>query len=236
MSVVHSSAFDRYVSADEETCFPWKRSSKRHGAVNVAKLMVPSKARNEYEKACEAFNKGKLDDAERHARNATQKFQTYSAAWVMLGLVLEQQHRSEEAREACSHAAAIDPKYLPAYLCATEISVRNREWGQVLNSAEQALALNSEPDPYAYYYLAKAFLYTNHVAEAKKSALQALQLEEDYDEPSLFFLLAQIYGREGESANAIAQLKEFLKHPTDLQRENSAKRFLGELESQQSGK
>jgi tetratricopeptide (TPR) repeat protein len=236
LMIARNSKFDAYVSADEEMCFPWKRPAERSRTVSVARLKVPSKARDEYDKACDAFQKGSLDQAEQHARDAIRKSQGYPAAWVMLGLVLEQQHRSEEAREACSHAAKIEAKYLPAYLCAAEISVRKRAWEQALNSAEMALALSPEPDPYAYYYRAKAYLYTNQVAEAKKSALQALQLEVNHDEPSLFLLLAQIYAREGDTADAIAQLKEFLKCPTDPQHESAAKQFLADLESQVAAK
>lgn len=236
MSVVHDSTFDLSVSADEETCFPWKRPAERPTTVSVARLKVPSKARDEYDEACEAFSKSKPDQAEEHARSAIQKSQGYPAAWVLLGLVLEQQQKSGQAREACSHAATIDAKYLPAYLCAAEIATRSRDWDRVRNSAEIALSLDPEPDLYAYYYEAKAYLYTNHVSEAKKSALQALHLEANQDEPSLFFLLAQIYGREGDTADAIAQLKEFLRRPTDLPAENAAKRFLAELESQRPKK
>ncbi len=232
MSVVRDSPFDTYVSSDEETCFPWKGLTGRSRTVSVARLKIPSKARDEYDKACDAFSKSRFDRAEEHARNAIQKSQGYPAAWVLLGLVLEQQRKSGQAREACSRAVTIDAKYLPAYLCAAEISARSRDWDRVLNSAEIALSLDPTPDLYAYYYEAKAYLYTNHLSEAKKSALQALQLEANQDEPSLLFLLAQIYEREGDNADAIAQLKEFLRRPTDLPRENAAKRFLAELESQ----
>jgi predicted Zn-dependent protease len=236
VNVVHNSTFNTNPTADEDTCFPWKLTAMRSNTVSVARLKVPSNARIEYEKACDASNKNKFDEAEQHARNAMDKFQDYSAAWVMLGVILVQQHKAQEARDACSHATAIDATYLPAYLCAAEISARNREWQQALNAADLALALNSQGDPYAYYYRAMAFLHMDNPVEAKKNALQALEIEVNRDEPSFYFLLAQIYVREGDSANAIAQLQQFLKHPTNQQQEGAAKRFLAKLESQQSAK
>jgi tetratricopeptide (TPR) repeat protein len=236
VNVVRNSTFDNNPTADENRCFPWNLTAVRSTTVSVTRLRVPSNARIEYEKACDASNKNKFEEAEQHARSAINKFQDYSAAWVMLGVILEEQHKEQEARDACSHAAAIDATYLPANLCAAEVSARNREWEQVLNAADLALGLKSEGDPYAYYYRAMACLHLNNPVEAKKSALQAVEIDVNHNEPSFYLLLAQIYEREGDSANAIAQLQQFLKHPTDRQQEDAAKRFLANLESQQSTK
>jgi len=236
VNVIHNSTFNASPTADEETCFPWKLAAVRSTTVSVTRLKIPSNAKIEYEKACDASNKNKFEEAEQHARTATDKFQDYSAAWVMLGVIFEEQHKAQEARDACSHATAIDATYLPAYLCAAEVSARIREWEQVLNAADLALSLKSEGDPYAYYYRSIAYLHLNNPVEAKKSALQAVEIDVNHNEPSLYLLLAQIYDREGDSANAIAQLQQFLKHSTDRQQEDAAKRFLAKLESQQSTK
>jgi Tfp pilus assembly protein PilF len=235
MNVVRST-FDSNPTADEEKCFPWNLAAVRSTTVSVARLKVSSNARIEYEKACDAFNKNKFAEAELHARSAIDKFPNYSAAWVMLGVILEEQRKAPEARDSCSHAAAIDATYLPAYLCSAEISARSREWEQVLNAADLALSLNSEGDPYAYYYRAVAYLYTNHPVEAKKSALQAVEIDVTHSEPSFYLLLAQIYQREGDDASATAQLQQLLKHPTDRQQEDAARRLLAKLELQQSTK
>lgn len=236
MSVVPNATFDGNTTVDEESCFPWKLSGAQPATVTVTRLKAPSKAIGEYEKACDASNKNKFTEAEQHVRSAIETFQDYSAAWVMLGVILEEQHRSQEARDACTHAAGIDATYLPAYLCAAEVSARSRQWEQVLDSADLAVGLQSEGDPYAYYYRAMAYLHMNNLVEAKKSALRALDIDVNHDDPSLYFLLALIYQREGDTPNAIAQLQQFLKHPSDRQREDAAKQLLAKLESQQSSK
>jgi predicted Zn-dependent protease len=236
VNVVKNSTFNSNPTTVEESCFPWKMAAGRPTVVSVTSLKVPSNARVEFEKACDTSNKNKFEDAEQHARSAIDKFQDYLAAWMMLGVILEEQHKAQGAREACSHAAAIDATYLPAYLCAAEVSARNREWEQALNAADLALGLKSEADPYGYYYRAKAYLHMNNPVEAKKSALQAVEIDVNHSEPSFYLLLAQIYEREGDSANAIAQLQQFLKHTSDRQQEDAAKQFLAKLESQQSTK
>src|ERR1700733_4354338 len=80
-------------NADEEKCFPWNLSDVHATTVSVTRLKIPPTARAEYEKACDAFNKDKLKEAEQHSRAAIDKFQDYSAGWVMLGVILEAQHR-----------------------------------------------------------------------------------------------------------------------------------------------
>jgi tetratricopeptide (TPR) repeat protein len=220
----------------DEICLPWNVSEGRDSVVSVTRLKVPSNARSEYVRACEANNKNEFGDAEQHVRSAIDKFQTYSAAWVMLGMILEEQNKGQEALDACDHAIAIDSKYLPAYLCQAEFSARKREWEQVLNVANLALGLNPTGDGYAYYYRAAAYFHTKHLAEAKKSALKASEIDVNHNDVSLYFLLAQIYEAEGDKTEAEAQLRLILKRHTDPQREDAAKKFLAKLESQSDTK
>jgi len=216
----------------DENCLPWNVSGDRDAAISVTRLSVPSQARSEYEKACDSNNKSEFKDAELHVRGAIDKFQTYSAAWVMLGMVLEEQHNRQQARDACDHAMTIDSKYLPAYFCLAEFSARNREWEQVLNLANLALGLNSGGDGYAYYYRAAALFHMKNLVEAKKSALQASEIDVNHNDVPLYFLLAHIYEAEGDKIDAEAQLRLILKHHTDPQQEGAAKTFLAKLESQ----
>jgi tetratricopeptide (TPR) repeat protein len=233
---VNKSTVDTNPAANDEKCFPWNLSQVRVSAVSVTRLKVPSKARDQFEKACDAFNKNKFAEAEQHARSAIDKFTDYSAAWVMLGVILEEQNKGQEARDACSHAATIEATYLPAYLCSAELSARTREWDRVLSLSEIALGLKSEGDSFAYYYRAMAYLHLDNLVEAKKSALQAAGIDRNHDDPSLHLLLAEVYEREGDNANAVAQLQQFLKRPTDRHQEAVAKQFLAKLESLQATK
>jgi len=162
---------------------------------------------------------------------AFEKFQSYPAAWVMLGMILEEQHKRQEARDACDHAMTIDSKYLPAYLCQAEFSARNREWERVLNVANLTLGLNSAGDGYANYYRATSFFHMKNLVEAKKSALQASEIDVNHNNGPLYFLLAQIYEAEGDKTEAEAQIRLFLKYHTDPQQEVAAKQFLAKLES-----
>ncbi len=217
--------------ADDEKCFPWKISEAQAAAVSVARLQVPSKARSEFDKACEATIKNNFAQAEQHARNAIGKFQNYAAAWVELGLVLEGQQKPDAAYEACSHAVSMDSTYLAGYLCEAEFSVRNHEWKQVLDAASQAEGLNAEGDAYVFYYRAKAYLQLNNMAEARKNALQAERTDVKHSEPFINMVLAQIYEHDGDNMGAIAELQKLLKQHADPAQTMEAKAYLARLES-----
>ncbi len=190
------------VVENDEKCLPWNLSGPRDKPLTVTTLRVPSKARSEYEKACSASQKKKFPDAEQHARGAIEKFETYPAAWVMLGVVLDEQDKAQEARDACSRAVKIDEKYLPAYLCSADFSSRDKDWEQLLNLANTALRLNSGGDGYAYYYRALAYMHLHNVVEAQRSALQAVEINAAHDYLPLYFLLAQIYESRGDKASS----------------------------------
>ena len=217
---------------EDEKCLPWDVSEGKDTAVSVTRLKIPSSARGEYQKACDANNKQKFDEAEQHVRKAIEKFDGYSAAWVMLGVVLEEKHKEPDAREACTHAMSSDSKYVPAYLCRAEFSTRDKQWEEVLNVSELAVGLNTAGDAYANYYRAMAYFNMNNLSEAKKAALQSAQTVVNRNETPLHFLLAHIYAAQGDKADATAELRQILKHRTDKQQESAVKDYLAQLESQ----
>ena len=235
-TVVQNSTADSSVIAVQAKCFPWKLSEVRSGTVDVQTLNIPSNAKHEYEKACDASKKNKYEEVEQHARGAIEKFETYPAAWVLLGLSLEEQKKTQDAEAACSHAVTADAAYLPGYLCQAEVFARSAEWKEVLSASNKAISLNLGGDSYAFFYRATAYLHMNNLAEAKKNALQAEQIDVNHSEPSIDLLIAQIYEREGDNAKAISQLQQLLSRHPDRQTTEEANQRLATLESQPPAK
>lgn len=216
---------------NDEKCLPWNLAAMQVTGSTVKALKVPSKARDEYAKACLASQKKKLDEAEQHLRRAIDRFKDYPAAWVMLGVVLDEQNKVQEARDACSQVTTIDAKYFPAYLCLAEFSARNQEWQRLLELANAALDINPENDGYAHYYRAMAYFYLNNLVDAQKNALQAAEVDLNHNYLPLYFLLAQIYAAQGDKGAAAAELRMALKNQNDPAQEVVAKRYLAKLEA-----
>jgi hypothetical protein len=224
------------VVVEDETCLPWDLPDMRGATVSAIRLGVPPKARSEYEKACGDFKRKKLPQAEQHVRGAIEKYSNYQAAWVMLGQVLQDELKMNEAQDACSQALRVDPTYLPPYLCLAGLLEREKDWGDLLTLTGRFLDMNPVGDRYAYYYRAIAQFHLYNLPEAQKSALQAIAIDSEHHQPGLYFLLAQIYGEQGNVADATTQIRQFLKYNVVRRDKDAAKQYLAQLQSQQNAK
>jgi tetratricopeptide (TPR) repeat protein len=224
------------VVIEDEACLPWDLPDMRGATVSALRLGVPSKARNDYEKACAAFKRKKLPEAEQHVRDAIQKYSNYGAAWVMLGQVLQDEQKINDARDACSQGLSVDPTYLPPYLCLAGLLDRENQWGALLTLSDRFFGMNPVGDRYAYYYRAIAHFHLYNLPEAQKNALQAITIDSEHHQPGLYFLSAQIYGEQGDVDDAAAQIRQFLKLNNGRQDKDAAKKYLAELQLKQSAK
>ena len=199
---------------------------------SVEGLKLPAKAQNEYRTACSALKKNRPAESEEHLRKAVQIYPSYVVGWVMLGQIQETQKHTDLARQACSRALELEPKYLPSYLCLAEIAGRDEKWHEVLRYTSEALALDATHDAYAYFFSAIAYFNLNQLGEAERRALKAEELDKEHHEPRVQFLLGQIYKARNDPAKAAAELTEFLKYAPTAPDSDSVKEDVARLEGQ----
>jgi hypothetical protein len=216
---------------DSEWCNSWTESGVRSPTVSAKRLGVPGKATSEYQKACGAFKGKKFSDAEQHLRKAIEVYPDYSAAWVVLGQVLESEDKKDEAEAACSKAEGLDPGYVASYLCLSEFAANASDWAKVAKLSAQALALDPIGNPYALYYAADAGLHFNQLTQAEMHAQSAVKLDEWNHLPELHLLLAQIYKAAGNVVGETVQLREFLKLAANSKDAPKARTTLALLEA-----
>jgi predicted Zn-dependent protease len=221
---------------EDDACLPWELSDARSATVSAVRLGVPGKARSQYEKACGAFKSKKLNDAEQHVRDAIQKYPKYPAAWVMLGEVLQDEQKLDEAHDACSQPLAVDPSYLPPYLCLAGLLNQEKKWDDLLAWSDRFSGMSLTGDKYANYYRAISLLHLHNLPEAQKSALKCVAMDTEHHQPAFFFLLAQIYGEQGDMADATLQINQLVKFSKSKQDKDTAKEYLAELQSRQIAK
>jgi tetratricopeptide (TPR) repeat protein len=214
-----------------ETCLFPPFQAIQTPTVDVNRLQVSSKAKKDYQDACSAIREKKFDNAEKYLRKAVQEDPKYSVAWVTLGQMLTAQNKLEDGRGACSQAADQDSSYIPAQLCLADISARKGDWDQSLKFSARALEMDPANNSVSYSYNALANLNLRKLAEAEKSALRALELDKNHNDPRIHFLLAQIYEAKGEPSNEAAQLREYLKFATDPGDVSMIKQSLAEVEA-----
>ena len=220
------------VVAEDESCLPWALPPARSSTVSATSLGVPAKARSQYEKACDAFRKKKWPDAEKYARDAIEKYSKYPAAWVMLGEVLQGEEKLDDAHDACLKPLSVDPKYLPPYLCIAGLLNLEKKWSELQILSDQFVGMNPAGDMYSYYYRGLALFHLHRLPEAQKSILQAIADDDKHHQPAFNFLLAQIYGRQGDLSNANLEIQQFQKYSKSKQDKDTAAAYLSELQSQ----
>jgi tetratricopeptide (TPR) repeat protein len=227
----------------DSACFFPPLNTVQDLTVAASELAVPKDAKKDYGKACEALAEGKSADAEKHLRNATDLFPQYSASWVLLGQMLEQQSNLPASREACQKATVASPLYIQAYLCLADIGLHQGDWNEVLAQSLKAIDLDPANESAGYVYKGSANYSLHHLSEAEASALKASEIEstrkykdqEDRDkhsDPRVHILLAQIYDQKGETSKEVAELREFLKTVKNPQAHAMIEQSLKELEQQ----
>jgi tetratricopeptide (TPR) repeat protein len=177
--------------------------------VSTTRLEVPSKARDDYKRACAELKRKNVAAAEQNVRSAIEKYESYAAAWVMLGEILQARQDPREGQKACAEAQKADPAYLPSYLCLAEAAIQNEDWEEVLKSTRAALDLNPASDPYAYYYRAVAYFRLNGLPEAQTNALEAVRIDRTSRETSSCELLRRIYEAQGNTPPPSPDCKGF---------------------------
>jgi len=218
------------MTAEGDNCFLAPLNELSGSSVGVADLQVPAKAQRNLEDGCAALRNSKIVEAEGHLRKAVKQWPKYSTAWVVLGQVLEAQHKTDEANDACSQPLATDSNYLPAYLCLADISAHAKSWNTVLQLSTRALEIDPTNDVVAYDYKAGANFHLHRLPEAEKSALRAVEIDKSNADPRVHFLLAQIYEAKGDRGSEAAQLREYLKYASDPNDAAVVERYLSELE------
>lgn len=213
------------VPADADNCFLPPLNGLEMLNTGVAEFQIPAKSQHEFEEACASLRGKKVVDAEVHLRRALRQDAKFSAAWVLLGQVLEAEQRMDEARNVCTKPAS----YLPAYLCLADVSARAKNWDDVLRLSSLALEIDPSTAAPAYAYNAAANFNLHNLPAAEKSALRAIDIDTGNKDPRVHYLLAQIYEAEGDHTSQAAQLREYLKYVTDPNDVEMVKKVLATL-------
>jgi Tetratricopeptide repeat len=227
VSLVQVTEFDGSMeSVDVGTIFV-QRSEKVEGTtLSATPYRAPNDARKAYEKGVEAEKNGKLAEARKHYETAVQLYPGYESGWFRLGMVFQKQKDNAAARNAFLQATTSNSKYLPPYLALTSMAFDEQNWVEVLKFSEHIMEMDPlnhtavtgyivDLDPWnfpeAYFYNAVANYKLGKMAEAEKSALKAEHVDLLTQYPQLHLLLAEIYERKNDYANAIFHLQTYLE-------------------------
>lgn len=216
----------------EESCSLWAAEGFQRSTVSAAMLQIPGKSRDQYHKACADAQAKRFNAAEGHLHKVLEVSPKYTAAWVLLGQVLIATGQPAEAENACSRASAVDSRDIPAYLCLAHVAGQQSKWTQSLDMAGRALALAPAQPVYAHFYSGVAQFHLGQLADAERSALQAVDADQAHHVPRIYLLLAQICAAKHDRDGAAAQLRAYLKLAPNSPESPGVRQSLAQLESQ----
>lgn len=126
-------------------------------AISVLRLKVPQKARDRYNKAAQAFTKGKLDQADKAVNQSLAICPDNPEAITLHGLIAWRSNDVAGAVEDLQKSINLDPSYDPAYTALSSILNSQGKYDDAARVTERAVAVN--PNAWqGYFEMAKAML------------------------------------------------------------------------------
>ncbi|MBI4460484.1 MAG: tetratricopeptide repeat protein [Acidobacteria bacterium] len=195
--------------------------------VSLTSLMVPNKARDEYEKALKDLEKNRADSAQQHLQKAVALYDGYAAAWNELGQLYVAGGKKEEAAEAFEKAIVADSEYLQPYLSLASLQLQNQQWQETVDTAKRILELDSNLG-IASFLLALGNFNLHHLEAAEKNALEAEKKPHERT-PQVHMLLAEIFFQKRDYDGVATHLRSYLEEDPDGPFAEQARKGLEDL-------
>lgn len=198
-------------------------------AVSVTSLLVPKKARKEFDKGENDFRRKNLPSAAKHFEKAVADYQQYAVAWNELGRIYVIDKKNDDAARAFGKATAADPQYIPPYISLAELQLQESQFETAAATAGKALVV-SPGLASAGFVQAIAYFKLNRLDAAEKSA-RAAETGPHQNLPQLHLLLTDILLRKSDYSGAAAEMRAYLKEFPNGQMADKVKSQLPEVEA-----
>lgn len=156
-------------------------------------LRVPLGAGRAWNQAVKAVFGGNWAESERQLRAVVKAAPKFARGWNALGLALERQRKSEDARNAYQRAVELDAKLLGAYVSLARVNLELKQWDAAANAA--ASLIKADPKqryPEIYVDQAIARFHLQDLDGARSSAEDAIRLDHRRQFPRAEYILGLI--------------------------------------------
>ena len=195
--------------------------------VPVSQLRIPSKALKEFERARKAFQSHELHSSAEHLRRAVQIYPDFIEAHNALGLRYVEIGEYQKALDEHKIALSLDPHNAQTHQNLSLALLVLDRFQEAEVEARQALNLDSRPAA-SRYFLGRALIGQNHITP---EAIQMLhQSEQAFPNASL--VLAQVHFTLGQTDQVVADLRQYLRGPTDPENKQKSECWAAQLSHQ----
>jgi len=174
-------------------------------SVSVAQYKVPGKARDEYRKARDGMEKGKLEEAGNRLEKALEIFPNYADALTLRAILKLNQKNAESAMADLDRAVKADANYAMAYMVMGSALNMQSKFDEAIRALQrgQSLAPNYWQ---AYFEMGKAFIGKADYPAALRQ-LERAQSTAPAEYPLIYLL----------QAHALLAMKQYPEAMTALQ-------------------
>ena len=177
------------------------------GIASATSERAPKAARNAFQKAEEAINGGKRDEALANLQKAVQAYPQFAEAWLELGKLQVSRNEISAARQSFSRAIDADPAFAAPYMQIIGLDAKAGDFKALAAVTERLLQVNAAAGPGTYLYNAVANLNLGNLPAAEASARQGQRLDSRHEYPKLWQVAGAVLARRGDYKAAAEQYR-----------------------------
>jgi tetratricopeptide (TPR) repeat protein len=202
------------------------------GPVSSTDLMVPAKAKKEFDKGAEAFAKENYKKAVQHFEASVSLYPQYARAWNDLGVAKAKAGDELGAKEAWNRSLKADDKFISPSLNLARVAIAERHPSEAERFASQALTRDPK-NPEALYVLFTAQYRQNETKQAleTESKLHAMAHSRYAD---VHVYAGQLLLNRDEQKLAMAEFETYLKEAPDGPRATAVRKAMSQIQALQS--
>ncbi len=200
------------VEAEEELVL--QRDSAPEALGSAGRPVLAPKAKEFLDKALEALNENKLDQAEKNIFEAAKLAPNHPDVLYLQGVILLRRGQAEQAQAVLEKTTQIDPKNARAFTALGMVFLNENKYDLAVPPLQQSIQL--DPSNWeSHWTLARTFYRQEHYDTALLEAQQALNQSRG-SEPAIELLIAQSQTAVGKFEDSAETLRTFLRtHPND---------------------
>jgi len=197
----------------------WSReaivSSARPTELHVVQIKLDNDATLHLQKADALREDNHLDEAIKEYHSAIdQRGGTYPEAYLGLARSLFANGNSEDATDAANKALAQKPLYAEAHAVLGNINRQLGDYDTAVKEYEDAIKLSHGFSPEGHTGLALTDKEIDKVPDAIREMQIGIKQNAD-TEPLLYYLLGDMYEKQGDTTRAIASYEDYLRLAPD---------------------
>jgi tetratricopeptide (TPR) repeat protein len=198
--------------------------------VSVAEMQVPAKAREQMQKALEAFDKGDTGKATQRFEKAIEIYPQYARAYENLGVIAAKSGDRAKARSLYTKAIELDERLVPAYVQLVRLEILEKNYTQAETLLHKVMLLFPEmPDLIAL--LAGAEYGNKEYANALADAQRVHALPHHDKVADVHLLAAELLEMKNRNQEAVAEYRMYLAEAPNSPQTKAVQQAITDLEA-----